>query len=161
MFAFVVRDVHDKLETLKKCLDSSDGEHYESILSMIKYETNHPHWGQKSTPMGCRTMLRLNRALAFISLFLNNVNRADSDTSMAHIAQQSYNQTLHKYHKWYVRKAVAVAVYTLPARQQFLQYLDTDPEVLKHSIEDLVTDVNKVHAVIAMHFSEHDLLDLP
>ena len=80
---------------------------------------------------------------------------------MAHLAQSSYNETLHKHHKWYIRKAVTLAVYTLPSREHFLSCFDTDADVLKQNITDIVHAVNQVYAVIQTHYAEYDLLELP
>lgn len=57
----------------------------------------------KALPNGCRTLLRLHRALAFISSFLNEMRSAADDASSASIAWNAYASTLGQYHSWPVR----------------------------------------------------------
>ena len=51
----------------------------------------------KPLPNGCRTLLRLHRALAFISAFLNEMRTAPDDASSASIASNAYSATLARF----------------------------------------------------------------
>jgi hypothetical protein len=57
----------------------------------------------KPLPNGCRTLLRLHRALAFISVFLSEMRTAPNDASSASIAWSAYSATLARFHLWPVR----------------------------------------------------------
>jgi len=80
---------------------------------MIKYEIESGRVLTKDTslfiqpgkplPNGCRTLLRLHRALAFISAFLSEMRLASDDASSASIAWNAYSVTLAKFHSWPVR----------------------------------------------------------
>lgn len=61
----------------------------------------------KPLPNGCRTLLRLHRALAFIALFLNQMRKAPDDASSASIAWHAYSATLGHFHSWPVRQTYA------------------------------------------------------
>jgi hypothetical protein len=57
----------------------------------------------KPLPNGCRTLLRLHRALSFISSFLSQMRIASDDASSASIAWNAYSSTLGHFHSWPVR----------------------------------------------------------
>jgi hypothetical protein len=57
----------------------------------------------KPLPNGCRTLLRLHRALAFIASFLSQMRTATDDASSATIAWNAYSATLGHYHSWAIR----------------------------------------------------------
>jgi len=86
---------------------------YQSIQSMIDYEVKSGRVKTKETtlilpsgkplPNGCRTLLRLHRALAFISSFLSQMRRAPDDASSASIAWNAYSSTLGHFHSWPVK----------------------------------------------------------
>ena len=90
-----------------------DPVNYHSIQSMIEYEIQTGRVKNKETkvsfpsgktlPNGCRTLLRLHRALAFISSFLNEMRSAADDASSASIAWNAYSSTLGQFHSWPVR----------------------------------------------------------
>jgi hypothetical protein len=57
----------------------------------------------KPLPNGCRTLLRLHRALDFISAFLTEMRTAPDDASSATIAWNAYTATLGRFHAWPVK----------------------------------------------------------
>lgn len=66
-------------------------------------DTNLPFTGGKLLPNGSRTLLRLHRALAFISSFLSQMRLAPDDASSATIAWNAYSVTMARFHSWPVR----------------------------------------------------------
>ncbi|OTF76012.1 glycolipid transfer protein domain-containing protein 1-like, partial [Euroglyphus maynei] len=71
LFTFVTKDVHSKIEILESYAnDDNHGDHYRTIAMMIDFERNQNLLIDQKRPSGSRTLLRLHRALEFISIFL-------------------------------------------------------------------------------------------
>jgi hypothetical protein len=112
VFEWAIKDLNNKLIILKEH-QNLDPINYQSIQSMIDYEVQSERVKTKETtqflpsgkplPNGCRTLLRLHRALAFISSFLSQVRMATDDASSASIAWNAYSSTLGHFHSWPVR----------------------------------------------------------
>lgn len=90
-----------------------DPVNYHTIQSMIAYEIESGRVQNRDTsallpsgkplPNGCRTLLRLHRALAFIAAFLSEMRNAPDDASSATIAWNAYSATMARFHLWPVR----------------------------------------------------------
>jgi hypothetical protein len=112
VFEWAIKDLNNKLIILKEH-QHIDPINYQSIQSMIDYEVKSERVNTKDTtkflpsgkplPNGCRTLLRLHRALAFISSFLSQMRLASDDASSASIAWNAYSSTLGQFHAWPVR----------------------------------------------------------
>lgn len=181
LFVFVSADVVEKINTLKNYQnDSSISNHYQTLQSMIKYEINDNLLNHPKRPSGSRTLLRLHRAMEFIEQFLRDLIEIDDSQSTSGPVQTAYNRTLSRYHPWYIRKLVHVAMYSgLPTRQQLIkQILDSknsnstsnhdlndngcsDREHVNQRIDQLAHIVQKVYVTTEKLFDSHQLLDLP
>lgn len=112
VFEWAIKDLANKLLVLKEH-QRLDPVNYHSIQSMIDYEVQSGRVKSRDTsivlpngkplPNGCRTLLRLHRALAFISSFLTEMRVAPDDASSATIAWNAYSATMAKFHSWPVR----------------------------------------------------------
>ena len=112
VFEWAIKDLTNKLLVLKEH-QRLDPINYETIQSMIAYEVRSGRVKSKDTttfmqpgkllPNGCRTLLRLHRALAFISSFLTQMRIAPDDASSASIAWNAYSATMAHYHSWPVK----------------------------------------------------------
>jgi hypothetical protein len=112
VFEWAARDLTFKLLILKEH-QRLDPINYQTIQSMIAYEIESGRILTKDTslfiqpgkplPNGCRTLLRLHRALAFISAFLSEMRLAPDDASSASIAWNAYSITLARFHSWPVK----------------------------------------------------------
>jgi hypothetical protein len=112
VFEWAIKDLNQKLIILTEH-QNLDPVNYHSIQSMIDYEVKIERVKTKETtlllpsgkplPNGCRTLLRLHRALAFISSFLSEMRLAPDDASSASIAWNAYSSTLGQFHTWPVR----------------------------------------------------------
>lgn len=112
VFEWAIKDLTNKLLVLKEH-QRLDPINYRSIQSMISYEVESGRVKTRDTPMflptgkplpnGCRTLLRLHRALAFISSFLTEMRTAPDDASSASIAWNAYSTTMARFHSWPVR----------------------------------------------------------
>jgi hypothetical protein len=119
VFEWAIKDLNNKLIVLTEH-QKLDPVNYHSIQSMIDYEVNSERVKSKDTtlilssgkplPNGCRTLLRLHRALAFISSFLSQMRSAPDDASSASIAWNAYSSTLGNFHSWPVRHTYAFIV---------------------------------------------------
>lgn len=112
VFEWTIKDLNHKLIILKEH-QRLDPVNYHSIQSMIDYEVRSGRVQSKETSImlapgkplfnGCRTLLRLHRALGFISSFLNQMRIATDDASSASIAWNAYSTTLGQFNSWPVR----------------------------------------------------------
>lgn len=113
IFQWAIRDLSNKLLVLKEHL-RVDPVNYRTIQSMIEFEVKSGRTKNRDTsmllpdgkalPNGSRTLLRLHRALAFISLFLSQMRIAPDDASSADIACNCYSMTMARYHTWIAKK---------------------------------------------------------
>jgi hypothetical protein len=112
VFEWATKDLSNKLVIFKEH-QRLDPVNYQSIQSMILYEIESGRIQSRDTslllpngkplPNGCRTLLRLHRALAFIAAFLSKMRTAPDDASSASIAWNAYSATLARFHLWPVR----------------------------------------------------------
>lgn len=162
VFGFVNSDVVEKVDILREYRKSELGNHYRTIQSMIEYEVETNSTNNKKHASGSRTLLRLHRALEFISDFLKAVREAGEDEKLSGVCSKSYYRTLAKHHPWLVRKGVDVAVYTLPTRKQFIEKLKvTDVRAAEKLLETTADLGMKVFNVVEEIYTEHDLHSLP
>jgi hypothetical protein len=119
VFEWAIKDLNQKLIILTE-YQNLDPVNYHSIQSMIDYEVKTGRVKTKETtvllssgkplPNGCRTLLRLHRALAFISSFLSEMRLAPDDASSASIAWNAYSATLGRFHAWPVRHTYDLSI---------------------------------------------------
>jgi len=155
VFKFVSTDVEKKLSILRS-KQQQQPHHYNSLSSMIKYETE-TNLTTSDSNNGCRTLLRLHRALEFVAEFINAlIERKDSSVSGP--VWNAYSQTLAKHHTWIIRNTVSMAMYTLPTRQNILLQVgvEEDPECLT----PLVKTMREVYEIVQSVYTESALLDL-
>ncbi|KAL5013866.1 hypothetical protein ScPMuIL_008136 [Solemya velum] len=162
VFSFVLSDVVEKVGILKDYRKSETAENYVTIQSMIEYEVENNLTNQKHNASGSRTLLRLHRALEFLLDFKQKIKEADTDSKLGHICRESYDRTIGKFHPWLIRKAVHVAVYTLPKRHVFLEKINIHNE---EDVEDVFVKVveieRKIYDITQNLYAQHSLLDLP
>lgn len=74
----------------------------------------------EKNPSGSRTLLRLHRALKMVSLILSKIAKEEHGGKMSTIAYEAYHGSpMPDHHPWVIRKAIGVAVYTLPDSSTF------------------------------------------
>ena len=171
VFTFVANDVKSKIEILEKYSKCSEiGTHYTTVQKMIEYEktNNLLELDYSKRPSGSRTLLRLHRALEFVSQFMLEVSRLEDDKGTADVARDCYKKTLSKYHPWIIRKSASLAMYTLPYRHQLVEraYCGSVPDnETRMSVSDcmnrLALVAEEVFSATHKLYDEHDLLELP
>ncbi|KAG8568957.1 hypothetical protein GDO81_014217 [Engystomops pustulosus] len=83
IFSFVSKDAVNKIQIMENYLKGEHGERYRTLQSMVEYELSsnlvdltkrgsHPE-------SGCRTILRLHRALRWLQLFLEKLRTSTED----------------------------------------------------------------------------------
>jgi len=141
---------------------------------MIDYEVNSERVRTKDTtlvlpsgkplPNGCRTLLRLHRALAFISSFLSQMSMAPDDASSASIAWNAYSATLGHFHSWPVKHTIHAAIrLTVPDRRTLINKLlnkRSSDEIYSFSA-DIVQSCNLIESTTQELFEIHHLTKLP
>jgi hypothetical protein len=169
VFVFVAKDVESKITILQTYYKESEyGVNYRTIQTMIQYEKSKNILTDTKRPSGSRTLLRLHRALEFVSHFMQEVSRLDDDNGTAEVARDCYKKTLAKYHPWYIRKSASIAMYTLPYRRQLIEraYCGSipayeTPNSISDSMNRLAQLADEVFNAIQKLYDEHELLDLP
>ncbi|CAD5111825.1 DgyrCDS1095 [Dimorphilus gyrociliatus] len=165
IFKFVTSDITDKMDILKNYLAGPDATHYCNLQSFIHYEVENDKVDfKKRNDSGCRTFLRLHRALLFVSEFLKELQNHDDAGNLSGMTWKVYEKTLGKYHNWGIRKLVGVALYTLPTKRQLILKMLrpglTEEELIGFNtqlIEVLETIYSKCQEIL----EEHKLLELP
>lgn len=152
----------EKIGILRAYRESDVGEKFLTIQSMVKYEVDNNLTIQKKKASGCRTLLRLHRALEFISALLAKIRNTNNSCKFSSEAKEAYDNTLAKFHPWMIRKAVHVAMYTLPDRHNLLvkMKVEDSPDGMA-KIQALIQQLNVVYDITQELYVANKLLDLP
>ena len=159
----MIADVKDKISILKQHRSAENGRNYITIHSMVNYELGCNITVVKGKPpSGSRTLLRLHRALEFMMVFLRNISEPTQDEKLSVTAYSAYQSTLSKHHTWLIRKAVGLAIYTLPTTDHFLENMHCEStEAAKEQIEHLVNECQIVYDSVQRLYVDNNLLNLP
>ncbi|NXI90379.1 CPTP protein, partial [Psophia crepitans] len=166
VFSFVCKDAVAKVQIMENHCRGEQRERYVSLQSMVEYElanglvdlqarSGHPD-------SGCRTVLRLHRALRWLQLFLEGLRTGREDSRTSVICTDSYNASLAAYHPWVIRNAARVAFCTLPSRNTFLEIMNVGtPEEAVAVLGEALPHICNVYGITQELFARHKLLDLP
>ncbi|XP_037684679.1 ceramide-1-phosphate transfer protein isoform X2 [Choloepus didactylus] len=166
IFSFISKDVVTKLQIMERLRGGPQGGHYASLQSMVAYETSHQLvdlQGRSCHPdSGCRTVLRLHRALRWLQLFLEGLRTSPEDARTSALCTDSYNASLAAYHPWIVRRAATMAFCALPTRKVFLETMNVgSPEQAVEMLGEALPFIEHVYDISQKLYAEHALLDLP
>ncbi|XP_030602375.1 glycolipid transfer protein domain-containing protein 2 [Archocentrus centrarchus] len=139
---------------------------YRSVRSMILMELDQ---GLVSfhhlTDSGCRTLLRLHRALLWLKLFLEKLAETPAEgrlRSPSDLCREAYKSTLAHHHTWYVRKAAELAFIALPERSFFFRLVCVqNQEELSKLLSRVVQAIEEVYDRTQKALEENGMLDLP
>lgn len=166
MFGFISQDAVHKIKILVTYMDGENGSQYRTIQSMVKYELDgelvdltkrgsHPD-------SGCRTLLRLHRALRWLELFLERLRTSNEDDKTSVMCAEAYNESLAQHHLWLIRKSVGVAFCALPGRLTFFEVMNVGPpEQVVTTLGEVLPLISEVYQITEKLYAEHNLLDLP
>lgn len=166
VFGFISKDAVNKIKILVTHLDGENGSQYATIQSMVKYELendlvdltkrgNHPE-------SGCRTLLRLHRALRWLELFLERLRTSSDDGKTSVMCAEAYNESLAQHHAWVIRKAAGMAFCVLPGRAAFFEVMNVgSPEQAVTMLGEALPLISEVYQITEGLYAKHDMLDLP
>lgn len=155
-----------KLQVMERLCGGPQRDHYCSLQSMVAYEVSNQlvdlERRSHHPDSGCRTVLRLHRALRWLQLFLEGLRTSPEDARTATLCTDSYNASLAAYHPWIVRRAVTVAFCTLPTRKVFLEAMHVgSAEQAVAMLGEALPFIEHVYDVSQKLYAQHALLDLP
>ncbi|KAL2103831.1 hypothetical protein ACEWY4_000699 [Coilia grayii] len=166
VFSFISKDAVNKIEILVNFLNGENGAHYVTIQSMVKYELDNELVDltrrDKHPESGCRTLLRLHRALRWLELFLERLRTSSEDSKTSVMCSEAYNESLAQHHAWIIRKAAGTAFWALPGRQTFFDVMNVGtPEQVVAMLGNALPLISEVYNITENLYAQHDLLQLP
>lgn len=138
--------------------------HYSTVCGMVEHEVCTDAVASKQRPSGCRTLLRLHRALEYTLLFFRRLHDSDDSQRLSSLSSSVYGETLSKHHPWVIRKAVGVAMYAMPSRQALVQKLQASGDGhgdLKALLLEAADAGAPTYDSVQAAFAKHKLLELP
>ncbi|XP_053187996.1 glycolipid transfer protein domain-containing protein 2 isoform X1 [Scomber japonicus] len=139
---------------------------YHSLHSMISTELSRGLVDfHHQTDSGCRTLLRLHRALLWLKLFLEKLAEtpvAGRLRSPSDLCREAYQNTLANHHTWFVRRAAELAFIALPERSFFYKLICVqNQEELSIVLNRVVQAIGEVYDRTQKGLEENGMLDLP
>ncbi|XP_077171618.1 glycolipid transfer protein domain-containing protein 2 isoform X2 [Paroedura picta] len=165
-FGLISRETWSKISIMQDYHSGRQGTHYRTLQSMVTFEVanglvdfhslraSHP-------PSGCRTLLRLHRALKWLELFLYKLGTIEGGHP-SQLCASAYQEALAPYHSWWVRQAAALAFMAMPSRQELYGVLCVEKE--KHACATLLATVQAISHVYNNTqevYTAHEMLWLP
>ncbi|CAI9549847.1 unnamed protein product [Staurois parvus] len=166
VFSFVSKDAVSKIQIMEKYLAGEHGERYRTLQSMVEYElsSNLVDLNKRGShpESGCRTILRLHRALRWLQLFLEKLRTSKEDSTTSTLCAEAYNDSLANYHPWLIRKTANVAFLVLPTRNTFFEVMNVGTtEDVVDMLGEAMPYVCNVYDFTQELYSQHNLLDIP
>ncbi|TRZ04389.1 hypothetical protein DNTS_017701 [Danionella cerebrum] len=140
---------------------------YSSIRSMIIWELEKGVVDfQKQTGSGCRTLLRLHRALLWLHNFLQELGREEDVKGNlrkpSDLCRETYQRTLARHHSWLVRRAAELAFLAIPERPYFYKLVCVKTQAeMSVVLNKVVRAIELVYVRTETALQEHGMLDLP
>ncbi|XP_034392447.1 ceramide-1-phosphate transfer protein [Cyclopterus lumpus] len=166
VFGFISKDAVNKIHILVTLLNGENGSQYATVQSMVKYELendlvdltkrgSHPE-------SGCRTLLRLHRALRWLELFLERLRTSSEDGKTSVMCSEAYNESLSQFHPWVVRKAAGMAFCMLPGRPAFFEVMNVGPtEQVVAKLGEALPLISEVYQITEELYTQQNLMNLP
>lgn len=167
VFGFISKDASNKIQILVVHMNGENGPQYITIQSMVKFELEKELVDlTKKTAQypesGCRTLLRLHRALRWLELFLERLRTSTEDDKTSIMCAEAYNESLSQHHPWVVRKAAGMAFRMLPGRPAFFDAMNVGPsEQVVAMLGEALPLISEVYQITEKLYAHHNLLDLP
>ncbi|XP_059190196.1 ceramide-1-phosphate transfer protein [Centropristis striata] len=166
VFGFISKDAVNKINILVTYMNGENGPQYVTIQSMLKYELENDLVDLtkrgSNAESGCRTLLRLHRALRWLELFLDRLRTSSEDGKTSVMCSESYNESLSQHHPWLVRKAAGMAFCVLPGRLAFFEVMNVGPpEQVVDKLGEAIPLISEVYQITEDLYAKQNLLDLP
>lgn len=168
-FAFIASDVGEKCKILKDYLTKTP-EGYKTIESMVLFEKEKDliqfkGQAKKLEPSGSRTLLRLHRALIFLKIFFDKISENRDENKISQLCYDAYHESpMSKFHPWYIRKAVGVAVFVLPNRSNFMTQIcgpDLTVDQVYQLLHDCSASMGSIYDKTEKIYQKYNLGELP
>jgi len=156
--------VKAKLEILEGYRKAEGKASYETVEKMLEFEKRTDFIRTNKESSGSRTLLRLHRALNFVSKFLGKIDGLKDSEGTSHVAKEAYTDTLAKYHPWLIQKGAILAMYALPNKKDLISKVcDGKIEVseARRLLHDVIASTEKIYNQCEAAYKSHDLLSLP
>ncbi|XP_044079685.1 glycolipid transfer protein domain-containing protein 2 [Siniperca chuatsi] len=139
---------------------------YHSVCSMIRVELNRGVVDfNQQTDSGCRTLLRLHRALLWLKLFLEKLAETPVTgrfRSPSELCREAYKSTLAKHHTWLVRNAAELAFIAMPERGFFFRLVCVQNQgELSTILNRVVQAIGEVYNRTQKALDDNGMLYLP
>ncbi|XP_061607832.1 glycolipid transfer protein domain-containing protein 2 [Phyllopteryx taeniolatus] len=139
---------------------------YRSVRSMIWVELRRGSVDfDRQTDSGCRTLLRLHRALLWLERFLDKlaeIPAAGLLRSPSELCREAYGTTLANHHTWFARRAAELAFIAMPERGFFFRLMCVqNQEELSTVLGRVVRAIGVVYDRTQKALEENGMLDLP
>uniref|UniRef100_A0A673BVB8 Glycolipid transfer protein domain containing 2 n=1 Tax=Sphaeramia orbicularis TaxID=375764 RepID=A0A673BVB8_9TELE len=171
MVGLISKEIETKTSIIRQLalLAEENPEHssaYHSVQSMILVELNRGVVDfHHQTDSGCRTLLRLHRALLWLKLFLEKLAETPVTgrlRSPSELCRESYQQTLANHHTWFVRRAAELAFIALPERGYFFRLVCVqNQQELSTVLTKVVRAIGEVYERTQRALEDNNMLDLP
>ncbi|NWS69572.1 CPTP protein, partial [Crotophaga sulcirostris] len=166
VFSLICKDAVAKVQIMEGYLGGEQGARYASLQLMVQHELAEglvgfqPRSGRPDS--GCRTLLRLHRALRWLELFLEGLRTANRDARTSAICAESYHASLAAHHPWLVQKVATAAFCTLPARDAFLESMNAGTaDEAAAMLGEALPCIRDVYGITQELYAQHGMLDLP
>ncbi|KAM3926785.1 glycolipid transfer protein domain-containing protein 2 [Leptodactylus fuscus] len=167
VFTFISHETITKIDILQKYLNGENGRNYRTIRSMMKYElendvVNFKELPSNKVPSGCRTLLRMHRALKWLEVFLYNVGTNPGQDKTSEMCAEAYHKTLAHYHSWFIRQVAEVAFLALPPVEEMYKVVCVkDHSEARVVLLTTVDAIVKVYNITQELYTENHMLELP
>ncbi|XP_029436815.1 ceramide-1-phosphate transfer protein-like isoform X2 [Rhinatrema bivittatum] len=167
VFGFISQETTTKINIMHEYLGGRSSAKYQTLQSMVKHELHHglvnfKELPRDQVPSGCRTLLRLHRALKWLELFLYKLSTSTSRDRTGELCAEAYKQALAHHHSWFVRQAAALAFMAMPPRGELFQVMCVQEEqeaqlVLSTTAKAII----RVYNLTQELYEAHGMLELP
>ncbi|KAK6477410.1 ceramide-1-phosphate transfer protein [Huso huso] len=166
IFSFISKDAVNKIQIMVTHRNGENGDKYETLQSMVKYELDNNlvdlQRRAEHPESGCRTLLRLHRALRWLELFLEKLRTSTEGSKTSVMCTDAYNDSLAQHHAWIIRKAATMAFCALPGRAAFFHTMNVgSTEQVVAMLGEAMPFISKVYEITEELYKQHNLLELP
>lgn len=169
IFLFVTSDLESKIGLLENYRSTEKGTcnpAYLTIQSVVEYETKENLLRDSKRQSGARTILRLHRALEFLSALMMNLSKLDDENETAPAARDAYSNTLARHHPWTIRTIASFAMRTLPHKKSLVESVLGKDKATNNTLTNekmlvLSNVTDTLFNVVDKYYEENDLKDLP
>lgn len=169
IFLFVTSDLEAKIGLLEGYRNAEKGgcnPAYLTIQSAIEYETKENLLRDPKRQSAARTILRLHRALEFLSALMLNLSKLDDVSETAPAAREAYSSTLANYHPWTIRTIASFAMRTLPRKKILVESVlgkehSTNETLTNERMLMLANVTENLFSIVDKYYEEKDIKDLP